>query len=451
MTQKYAVIGHPIGHTMSPFIHKNLFALQGKDVDYLTLDITPDELESAMSGVLATLDGFNITIPHKEAIMPFTDVIDDSAKKYSAVNCISNRDGKTLGYSTDAFGFSKALESSGVSLSGKVLVLGSGGAARTLAREASDCGCEVTIAVRPHSIQKAEELKKWLTENKGTASICTYDEICGEYDLLINATPVGMYPNTDAMPVTEQQLMGCKAVFDAVYNPENTLLLKTAKKLGIKTVGGMAMLVWQAVKAHEHWYNAKFDQNSIEKLIADANCEMERIFGRKSIVLCGFMGCGKSTVGKLLAENLGFKLCDSDAVIEQREGTTVTEIFANKGEAYFRALESQVIHELSLKNGLIIATGGGAVMNPENAENLRKGGFVVHLDITPEAVLKRLENDTTRPLLQRNDKESAVRELLSKRNPIYSSVAHCTVDAGASPETVAKKIIELYVKNSTKS
>lgn len=451
MTQKFAVIGHPIGHTMSPFIHKNLFALQGKEVEYLTLDIAPEELKPAMSDILATLDGFNITIPHKEAIMPLINEIDCSAKKYSAVNCVSSRGGRTYGYSTDAFGFVKALESSGVSLSGRVLVLGSGGAARTLAREASDRGCEVTIAVRPHSIQKAEELKKWLTENKGTASICTYDEIGGEYDLLINATPVGMYPNTDAMPVTEEQLKCCKAVFDAVYNPESTLLLKTAKALGIKTVGGMAMLVWQAVKAHEHWYDAKFDPKDIERLIADSNREMERVFGRKSIVLCGFMGCGKSTVGRLLAENLGFELCDSDAVIEQRECTAISDIFATKGEQYFRALERDVIRELSAKNGLVIATGGGAVMNPENTENLRNGGFVVHLDITPEAVLKRLEGDTTRPLLMRDDKESAIRELLSKRNPVYSSAAHCTVDADRSPEEVAQKIIELYVKNTAKS
>ncbi len=281
MTQKFAVIGHPIGHTMSPFIHKSLFALQRKEVEYLTLDIIPEALKEAMSGVLATLDGFNITIPHKETIIPFIDEIDDSATKYNAVNCVLNRDGRTFGYSTDAFGFVKAVESSGVALSGKALVLGSGGAARTLAREASDRGCEVTIAVRPHSLEKAEKLKNWLETHSGKATVCTYDEINGEYDLLINATPVGMYPNTNAIPITTEQLKGCKAVFDAVYNPENTLLLKTAKELGIQTVGGMAMLVWQAVKAHEHWYGATFDTADIEKLIADSNREMERIFNEK--------------------------------------------------------------------------------------------------------------------------------------------------------------------------
>ncbi len=281
MTQKFAVVGHPIGHTMSPFIHEHLFALQGKDVEYLTLDISPEDLKDAALGILSTLDGFNVTIPHKETILQFIDEVHPSALKYNAVNCVLNRDGKMLGWSTDAFGFVKAMESSGVTLSGNVLVLGSGGAARTLARETSDRGCNVTIAVRPDGLSKAESLKAWLKENGGTASVCTLEEISGEFDLLVNATPVGMYPNTDAMPITTQQLKGCKVVFDAVYNPENTLLLKTAKALGIKTVGGMAMLVWQAVKAHEHWYGATFDTADIEKLIADANREMERIFYEK--------------------------------------------------------------------------------------------------------------------------------------------------------------------------
>ena len=281
MTQKFAVIGHPIGHTMSPFIHKKLFALQGKDVEYLTLDVSPEDLKDAVSGILSTLDGFNVTIPHKETILPFVDEVHQSAAKYNAVNCVLNRGGKVLGWSTDAFGFVKAMESSGVALLGKVLVLGSGGAARTVAREVCDHGCKVTIAVRPDGLSKAESLKVWLKENGGTASVCTFEEISGEFDLLVNATPVGMYPNTDAMPITTQQLKGCKAVFDAVYNPENTMLLKTAKILGIKTVGGMAMLVWQAVKAHEHWYGATFDTADIEMLISSANHEMERIFDEK--------------------------------------------------------------------------------------------------------------------------------------------------------------------------
>lgn len=170
-----------------------------------------------------------------------------------------------------------------------------------------------------------------------------------------------------------------------------------------------------------------------------------------NIVLCGFMGCGKSTVGRALAAKLGFKFCDSDTVIEQREGTAISNIFAEKGEGYFRELEKTVIRELSEQNGLIIATGGGAVLNPENAENLRRTGLVIFLDITPKAVLKRLEGDTTRPLLMRNDKEAAVNELMTKRKPLYTAAGHFTVNAEQSVDEVVEKIIELYVKSGAKS
>lgn len=279
--KKFAVIGHPIGHTMSPFIHNSLFKLQGKGVEYSVFDIAPENLEKEMNGVLGSLNGFNVTIPHKEAIIPFLDTVDASALKYNAVNCVLRKNGKTYGCSTDAYGFTKALKTNNVPLTGNVLVLGSGGAARTLAREVSDAGCNVTIAVRQSGLKKAENLQNWLSESGGKANVCTLDAINGKFDLVINATPVGMYPNVDAMPISEQQLSNCKAVFDAVYNPENTLLLKTAKGLGIKTVGGMAMLVWQAVKAHEFWYGAEFKTADIENIIEMANREMERIFYEK--------------------------------------------------------------------------------------------------------------------------------------------------------------------------
>lgn len=278
--QRFAVIGHPIKHTMSPFIHSRLFALSGIEVEYLTLDIAPEKLEFEMTeGVLKNLDGFNVTIPHKESIIPFVDIIDPSAQKYNAVNCVLSENGKFHGFSTDAFGFLKALETEGVELKGRILVLGGGGAARTLAREACDKGCEVVLAVRNPS--KAEALKNWLCENGGNATITSLDAVSGKFDLCVNATSVGMYPNPDGMPITKEQLSGCKALFDAVYNPEKTKLISTAEVLGIKTIGGMAMLVWQAVKAHEYWYGGKFSTDDITRLIEDANKEMTRIFYEK--------------------------------------------------------------------------------------------------------------------------------------------------------------------------
>ena len=171
---------------------------------------------------------------------------------------------------------------------------------------------------------------------------------------------------------------------------------------------------------------------------------------KNNIVLVGFMGFGKSTVGKLAAKQLGYYFCDTDTLIEQRENATVSEIFADKGESYFRTLERDIIRELSEQSELVISTGGGAVMNPENTDNLRKTGFVVSLDITPEAVLKRLEKDTTRPLLMRDDKATAVAELIAQRKPFYTAAAHCVLSAENDPEIISKQIIELYINNRSK-
>ena len=223
MLKKYAVIGHPIGHTMSPFIHKRLFSLQGIEVEYSAIDIAPENLKDAVSGSLLELNGFNVTIPHKELIMPFMDDIDASAKKYNAVNCVKVESGKLYSCSTDAFGFTEALKANGVQLKGNVLVLGSGGAARTLAREAADNGCNVTIAVRLSDLQKAAELKDWLIENGGKATVARIETIHGDFDLLINATPVGMYPNVDERPVDLSLFPLLEGVIDVVYNPLNTV------------------------------------------------------------------------------------------------------------------------------------------------------------------------------------------------------------------------------------
>ena len=278
MSDKYAVIGHPIGHSMSPFIHKRLFGLSGKDVEYSSADIAPEDLESSIPR-LSRLSGFNITIPHKEAMMKYLADTDDSAKRYGAVNCVKCENGRMSGCSTDAYGFKKALLGGGVRLLGNVLVLGCGGAARTLAREAADSGCTVTIAARSRSLAKADALAEWINSSGGKALTAPMDDIKGSFDLLINATPVGMYPNTDASPVGVELLSRCGALFDAIYNPGVTRLMESARSLGIKTVGGMPMLLWQAVAAHEFWYGASFDDRDIENLISDAEKETKVIFG----------------------------------------------------------------------------------------------------------------------------------------------------------------------------
>ena len=279
--EKFAVIGHPIGHTMSPFIHKSLFNINGIDVEYSAIDIPPCALSEEFNGKLLDLKGFNVTIPHKESIIPLLDGIDDSATKYNAVNCVKHENGKFYGCSTDAYGFKKSLESNDISLKGNILILGAGGAAATLAREAVDNGGCVTIAARESGINKALALGERLQTLSKDVHVTTLDNINGTFDLCVNATPVGMYPNTGISAVGHEVLANCSAVFDAVYNPTQTEFMKIAESLGLKIIGGMEMLVWQAVKAHEFWYGGTFMECDVKEIIETAKIEMERIFHAK--------------------------------------------------------------------------------------------------------------------------------------------------------------------------
>ena len=276
MSKKYAVIGHPIGHTMSPFIHKRLFELSGIDADYGVLDIDPKNIERDYNGILKKLDGYNITIPHKQAIIPFLDCIDEKAKMYGSVNTVSNKNGVSKGYTTDPDGFIKALEYAEIPIDGRVVILGCGGVARTMAYEVLLRNVAVEFAVRKEDIQMAEKLISEinLTLENPKVSYITIPELSGDITTLINATPIGMSPNTDFQPVSDVQLKKCANVFDAVYNPLETKLIKNAKKNGSNAQGGMSMLVWQAVVSHYHWDKSTYDVGDIERLCADSAKEL---------------------------------------------------------------------------------------------------------------------------------------------------------------------------------
>ena len=276
--RRFAVIGHPIGHTMSPFIHKRLFELAGLKGDYTVLDVAPEELPVRIDELNA-LDGYNITIPNKQRIIPFLDALDKKAELYGSVNTVKN--GKTrTGYTTDPDGFLKALASAGIPFKGDVVIAGCGGVSRTFAYEAALAGCRVTIAVRPQSAEKQKALALEIENKLGTEKIncCLLSEISGEHDLFINGTPSGMYPHTDEMPLSSKALAGFANVFDAVYNPLETKLIRAARANGSRVCGGMSMLVWQAVVAHEIWDGTVYDTADIDLLIEESAGEQERKF-----------------------------------------------------------------------------------------------------------------------------------------------------------------------------
>ena len=273
-TKKYAVIGHPIGHTMSPFIHTKLFELAGVDAVYTKLDVAPESLGYEYDHILSKLSGYNITIPHKQSIIQYLDEIDEKANMYGSVNTVSNRDYTSKGYTTDPDGFLKALDAAKIGLAGRVVILGCGGVARTMAYEVVLKNIPLLFAVRAEDVEIAKALCE---EIKGTVigsqpSYCLISELEGDIDVLINATPIGMFPKVENQPVSDEVIAKCRNVFDAVYNPLETVLIQKAKANGSTAVGGMSMLVWQAVVSHEIWDGSVYDPAEIEKLcIAAAN------------------------------------------------------------------------------------------------------------------------------------------------------------------------------------
>lgn len=274
----YAVIGHPINHTMSPFIHKKLFQLAGIDADYTALDISAQDISTRISELRA-LDGYNVTIPNKQAIIHFLDKLSRKAKFHGSVNTVKNGD-FSEGHTTDAEGFLQSLKLNNITLGGKTVILGAGGVARTLAYELVVKGIDTTVAVRPSGLIAASNLACDIKEDIPNMDIstCIIERLSGPIDLLINATPVGMHPNIDEIPLPESIIKNCAAVFDVVYNPVETKLLKIAKANGASVVGGTDMLVLQAVKAHEIWNGSTFSQQSILDLIQQTKSQILKDF-----------------------------------------------------------------------------------------------------------------------------------------------------------------------------
>jgi shikimate dehydrogenase len=266
-TALYGVIGYPISHSMSPEIHNTIFDLRKENRIYLPLSIPPETLKDAMMMLGSSFKGFNVTIPHKEKIMEYLDEIDEKARWYGAVNTVKVEDGKLIGYNTDGYGFTRSMVEEGVSLEGKrILLVGSGGAARIAGHEILLQGGLLTIANR--SSDRSHRLKEVLETNIGAKDIKTMDlnHIESGFDCIINATPLGMAPWVEEMPVREEVLKNSPWIFDMVYNPYETKLMRLGKIYGCRVKNGFSMLFYQAVKAQEIWMGKMFLEDELYKL-----------------------------------------------------------------------------------------------------------------------------------------------------------------------------------------
>lgn len=381
----YGLIGERLSHSFSKTIHEAIF-----DYNYELCEINREDLDLFLTK--AEFKAINVTIPYKQDVIPYLYEIDDVAKKIGAVNTIVNKNGKLYGYNTDFLGLKALILRENISLKDKkVLILGSGGTSKTAFAVAEDLGAKEIYRV---SRSKADGL-------------IDYNQAYSEHSdaqIIINTTPCGMYPDIGVTPINLENFKSLSGVVDVVYNPLNTELICKAHKMGIKCCGGLFMLVSQAVFAAEMFTGKKAEEKTAEKIYKSL------LLDKKNLVLIGMPSCGKSTIGKAVAKILGKQFFDSDEEIVKDAKMTIPEVFENYGEEYFRTLESEIIAQLSAKQGIVIATGGGAVLNKRNIELLRQNGLIVFLD----RPLEQLITTDDRPL-------SKNREMLKKRyNERYS-------------------------------
>ena len=407
---EYGLIGEKLGHSFSKIIHEKL-----ADYTYELCPLAKDELDAFMTA--KQFKAINVTIPYKQDVIPYCDVLDDSAKRIGVVNTIVNRDGKLFGYNTDFAGFLYNLNAHGITLKDKkVMICGSGGTCKTVTAVAEYMGAKEILVV--------SRSKK---ENAVTYEECIRHK---DVDVVVNASPKGMYPDNGESPLDLSNFPNCKAVVDVIYNPLKTRLLQQAEQLGMKAVNGLEMLVAQAKFAVEHFLSTEIENDKIDQIT------LELLKQLTNIVLIGMPSSGKTLTGKALCKYIDKTVVDTDAVIVERSGMSINEMFARHGEAYFRQWEHDVIEEFSKQNGLIIATGGGAIKNEENIQNLKQNGVVMFIDRDLEHLL--VTDD--RPL---SKDTNAVAKLYEERYPLYTKYGDLRVPNNYPMEISQQELDEL--------
>ena len=400
---KCGLLGRKLGHSYSPQIH----GLLG-DYSYDLFEKEPEELASFLKN--GDFTGINVTIPYKKDVIPYLDALSPAAQKIGSVNTIVRRaDGSLFGHNSDYFGFVSLVKHSGIAVEGKkVLVLGSGGTSNMVVTALRDLGAAPVV------ISRSGE------NNYGNLHLHS------DASVIVNATPVGMYPNTGVSPIDLNRFPKLNGVLDVIYNPAKTQLLLDAEKLGIPHENGLWMLVAQAKEAAEYFTGKKLSDDMIARIHHKLSRQM------KNIVLIGMPGCGKSTIGNLLARKLGRKFVDADEEIIQLAGKSIPEIFAQDGEEIFREWETMALEHLGKQSGLVIATGGGCVTRQRNYPALHQNGSIVWL----ERDLSLLPTDG-RPLSQSNRLE----EMYAVRKPLYEAFADVRVANTGSPENTVTEIL----------
>lgn len=402
---KCGLLGRKLGHSYSPQIHNYL----GK-YSYVLFEKEPEDLEDFLRS--SDFTGINVTIPYKKDVIPFLDELSPIAKKMGAVNTIVRRsDGTLFGHNTDYFGFASMIQKSELQVTGKkVLVLGSGGASNTVVAVLRELEANVVVISRSGD------------NNYNNL------HIHADAAVIVNTTPVGMYPKTGVSPVNLKLFPKLEGVLDVIYNPARTQLLMDAEKLNITYLNGLWMLVAQAKEAAEYFTGSEIDDSVITEIYNRLSSQTQ------NIVLIGMPGCGKSTIAALLADKLNRSCQDADSRIEELAGKPIPHIFSDDGEEVFRELETQALASLGKESGVVIATGGGCVTKARNYSLLHQNGQIFWL----KRPLELLPTDG-RPLSQKNK----LTDLYAIRQPLYESFADHIIDNTDAPEKTADAIIKI--------
>ena len=411
---RYGLIGERLGHSFSKEVHAML-----SDYDYEIREVTKDELDSFMQK--ADFKAINVTIPYKESVIPYLSYISEEAKLIGSVNTIVNREGKLYGYNTDFAGMVALINKMRLSLMGKkTVILGTGGTSKTAKAVAASLGADPILTVSR-------------TKKDGCID---YNELMKDHldaEIIINTTPIGMYPDNFSSIIDITPFEHLEGVIDAIYNPIRTKLVIDALDGGIKAEGGLYMLVAQAFYASEIFLDTKYPIEKLNKIFKKIKLKKE------NIVLIGMPASGKTTISTLIGSELSRETCDTDQMIVSTHKKSIPEIFESEGEAVFRSYESDEIARVSMKNNSVIATGGGAILKKDNVRMLKQNGVLFFIDRPCEKLVPSID----RPLS--SDLES-IKKRYDERYDLYVESADVVIDADDTPINIAKKITGAFYK-----